>query len=418
MRGLDGRRQVIGSLRRLAGVAATAAICLTLAPGTASAAPVNPSNSSISSAKDAASEASAKLQALVSTLADAEAAVTAAEAAADIALGEYQDTAEAYGKATKAADKATAVRKQAEDELATAKANLVAFARDSYMQGTTDPSIVALTSADGPAQLLERAALLEAAGKHQGDVVTAVTTAEKKAAQADETAQQALATAADLKKKAAAQLASAEAVKADAAQQAASLRSEKSTLNTELAQAKQRVATLVGERAAAQQYAAAQAAVTASSEAVSSGGYSGPSAGSGSSSAVETAISAAKRYLGTIYAWGGGSTTGPSVGWGVDAGVVGFDCSGLTRYAYAQAGITIPRNSAAQYAALAKVSRSDLQRGDLVFYATNTSNAATIHHVALYLGNGQIIEAPQSGSVIRITSMRWGGYIGAVRPSA
>ncbi len=106
------------------------------------------------------------------------------------------------------------------------------------------------------------------------------------------------------------------------------------------------------------------------------------------------------------------------MGWGVDAGIVGFDCSGLTRYAYAQAGISIPRNSRAQYAALPSVSRSDLQRGDLVFWATDTGRPATIHHVALYLGDGQILEAPQSGSVIRFTSMRWSGFIGAVRPTA
>jgi cell wall-associated NlpC family hydrolase len=102
----------------------------------------------------------------------------------------------------------------------------------------------------------------------------------------------------------------------------------------------------------------------------------------------------------------------------VDAGIVGFDCSGLTRYAYAQAGISLPRNSSAQYGALPTVSRADLQRGDLVFWATNTSSPSTIHHVALYLGDGQILEAPQSGSAVRVTSMRWGGFIGAVRPTA
>jgi cell wall-associated NlpC family hydrolase len=64
------------------------------------------------------------------------------------------------------------------------------------------------------------------------------------------------------------------------------------------------------------------------------------------------------------------------------------------------------------------VSRADLQRGDLVFWATDTSSPATIHHVAIYLGGSQILEAPESGSVVRVTSMRWGGYIGAVRPSA
>jgi cell wall-associated NlpC family hydrolase len=145
---------------------------------------------------------------------------------------------------------------------------------------------------------------------------------------------------------------------------------------------------------------------------------SADTAGPGSSSAVEKAIAAAKRWIGTRYAWGGGSLTGPSLGFGIDAGVVGFDCSGLTRYAYAQAGVSIPRNSSAQYTSLPHVSRAELQRGDLVFWATDTSLPSTIHHVAIYLGNGQILEAPESGKTVRITAMRWTGFIGGARPTA
>jgi cell wall-associated NlpC family hydrolase len=106
------------------------------------------------------------------------------------------------------------------------------------------------------------------------------------------------------------------------------------------------------------------------------------------------------------------------MGWGIDAGVVGFDCSGLTRYAYAQAGIIIQRQSTMQYMSLPHVSGADLQRGDLVFYAFDTSNPWTIHHVALYLGGGMMIEAPESGLTVRVTPMRWTGFIGGARPSA
>jgi peptidoglycan DL-endopeptidase RipA len=106
------------------------------------------------------------------------------------------------------------------------------------------------------------------------------------------------------------------------------------------------------------------------------------------------------------------------MGWGIDAGVIGFDCSGLTRYAYAQAGIVIQRQSTMQYMSLPHVSRSNLQRGDLVFWAFNTGNPWTIHHVAIYLGDNMIIEAPESGLTVRVTSMRWTGFIGGARPSA
>jgi cell wall-associated NlpC family hydrolase len=98
--------------------------------------------------------------------------------------------------------------------------------------------------------------------------------------------------------------------------------------------------------------------------------------------------------------------------------VVGFDCSGLTQYAYAQAGISIPRNSRAQYAALPKVSAGNLQPGDLVFWASNPGNPSTIHHVAIYLGNDQVVQAPESGDVVKVSTMWWSGYAGAVRPSA
>ena len=123
-------------------------------------------------------------------------------------------------------------------------------------------------------------------------------------------------------------------------------------------------------------------------------------------------------HLGLSYAWGGGGSWGPGWGWGIDDGVWGFDCSGLTQYAYAQAGIDIPRNSRAQYAALPKVGSNDLRAGDLVFWATDPSNPQTIHHVAIYLGDGRIVEAPQSGDVVKISPMRWYHYAGAVRPSA
>ena len=101
-----------------------------------------------------------------------------------------------------------------------------------------------------------------------------------------------------------------------------------------------------------------------------------------------------------------------------DSGVVGFDCSGLTQYAYAQAGISIPRNSRAQYSALPKVSRGSLQAGDLVFWGWDSSNWESIHHVAIYLGDGRVLQAPQSGDVVKVSDMWWSGYVGAVRPSA
>jgi cell wall-associated NlpC family hydrolase len=143
------------------------------------------------------------------------------------------------------------------------------------------------------------------------------------------------------------------------------------------------------------------------------------------SSRGQQVVNAAMEWLGTQYAWGGGNSTGPTLGirdGGVadrsgDYNKVGFDCSGLALYAWAQVGVYLPHYSVYQYSGQPnKISRDDLQPGDLVFWARNTSNPSTIHHVAIWIGNNQIVEAPNSGSYVKISEMDWGGYIGAVRP--
>ncbi len=127
--------------------------------------------------------------------------------------------------------------------------------------------------------------------------------------------------------------------------------------------------------------------------------------GSGASPAAQAAIAAAAKWLGTPYAWGGGDLNGPTRGIAQGAGTVGFDCSGLTRYAFAQAGIPLPRTAEQQWSApgLRIATFAALQPGDLLFFATNPANPATIHHVAIALGHDSMIEAPRTGDVVRIT---------------
>ncbi|QXG75110.1 C40 family peptidase [Modestobacter sp. L9-4] len=438
-------------VRRLAGVAVLAALSLVAAPGLAAAAPVNPSDAQIDAAQQQTQTAAQQVDAITAALAGAQASVDSAREQSAIALDDYQGKQADYEAAQVTADAATEAADAAARDLADARAALVSFARQSYQQGSTSPALEALTTADGPAQMLERAALLEAAGAHHGDVVVQVTTAEEQARAAQDEARAALAQAAALKQDAEDALQIAEQYEASARAQAADLADQQTAMEQQLAQAQQSLQGLKDARAEAERYAAEQAAAaraaaakaeaerTAAAQRVAAAAAAAPApragtqqaavrapaaaapvrvAGAGDSSAVETAIAAAREQIGVIYSWGGGSLSGPSMGWGIDAGIVGFDCSGLTRYAYAQAGVSIPRNSSAQYRSLPKVSRSDLQRGDLVFWATDTSNASTIHHVAIYLGNDRILEAPQSGSRIRETSMRWGGFIGGARPTA
>lgn len=136
-----------------------------------------------------------------------------------------------------------------------------------------------------------------------------------------------------------------------------------------------------------------------------------PTAGDRSAK-IETVISRAMSQVGTPYAWGGGNANGPTKGirdgGNADAhgdyNKVGFDCSGLTLYAYAGIGITLPHYTGYQYQRGTHHPASEMQRGDLIFYGTNGHG-----HVAIYLGNGQMIEAPQSGSVVRVTAVRYSG---------
>jgi cell wall-associated NlpC family hydrolase len=82
----------------------------------------------------------------------------------------------------------------------------------------------------------------------------------------------------------------------------------------------------------------------------------------------------------------------------------GFDCSGLMYWAWGQAGRTLARSSSAQYATTRRVSVADLQPGDLVFYFSPVS------HVGMYIGNGQIVHSPHTGSEVQVVSM---GYVGS-----
>ena len=138
-----------------------------------------------------------------------------------------------------------------------------------------------------------------------------------------------------------------------------------------------------------------------------------------SNDAAGTAIRWAFKEIGVPYSWGGGDDSGPSRGFAQGANTIGFDCSGLTMFIYAHAGIQLDHYTGTQWNQGKRIwSRSDLLPGDLMFFATDTNDASSIHHVAIYIGNGQMIEAPFTGSVVRVSSSDRGDFIGATRPWA
>jgi cell wall-associated NlpC family hydrolase len=90
----------------------------------------------------------------------------------------------------------------------------------------------------------------------------------------------------------------------------------------------------------------------------------------------------------------------------------GFDCSGLTLYAYAQVGISLPRTAAEQFATTSHVSAADLQPGDLLFFYPG------ITHVGIYIGNGLMVDSPHVGAYVRVEQYQWfGPLMGASRPT-
>ena len=133
---------------------------------------------------------------------------------------------------------------------------------------------------------------------------------------------------------------------------------------------------------------------------------------------MQVVIDRAMSQLGVIYAWGGGTARGPSLGIR-DGGVadangdykkIGFDCSGLMLYAFAGVGIQLPRYSGNQHAAGRQVPLSQMRPGDMLAWARN----GRVYHIALYIGNGKMVEAPYSGARVRVSPVRYAGLLPTV----
>ncbi len=184
-----------------------------------------------------------------------------------------------------------------------------------------------------------------------------------------------------------------------------------------LAEQQRQAAQAAAARAFAIKLTAAQSAAAARLEAAAARvpGHRSPPTGAGPAGALDgtgtassqgaAAVAAARTRLGDPYVWG---ATGPDA----------FDCSGLTGWAYRQAGLGLPRTSRQQWSAGPRVALGELSPGDLLFWASDPSQPATIHHVALYVGGGLMIAAPEPGDVVKVQAVYLDGYAGAVRPRA
>jgi cell wall-associated NlpC family hydrolase len=359
------------------------------------------------SAQRRSDQAAARAEVADAAQARAEGVAAGARAASDAALAQVA--------------KAKAKQTAAENEVVQAQRTLDGMAAGAYKSGGQSTVMTSLIDTTDPNDLARGQAYADRVGTYQRSVVDDLGKASNAAIGAAQVAAAAKATA-DISRQAAddalAQASAAQAVAASARSAAAkAVGSATAALHT-ASEAKARALLLVSRAERVLGNAKQRAAALAAAAAAAKREAAGVTVGKTSSAAAKTAIDAAMKWIGTPYSWGGGDENGPTYGFAQGAGTKGFDCSGLTLYAYAQAGIHLDHYTGSQWDQGKHVSRADLSPGDLMFFAYDTNDSSTIHHVSMYLGNGKMIEAPYTGEVVRVTSADRSDYIGATRPWA
>lgn len=393
--------------------------------------PPNPSDSELGGSKADAKAKATEVGQLTNQVAQAESQLAQLQAEVELkmedanrALVDLQSAEDAATQAKAEADAAKLAADSAAQDIVDARRSLDEFAAGSYKQGVMLGSMAAYIGSKSPDDLLQRASLLEAVGRSQLDALDGMELARTEKANSDSAARQALDVAnqkqaAAMAAKQAADAATAAAEQAQNSQTAAAqqLQAQKDSAEAQLTVAQSNATGLQNQR---QQYldwlAAKQAEEAAQNQPPPPSGGGGGVAPPPASGGAQAVINRALSQLGVQYAWGGGNAHGPTRGirdGGVadahgDYNKIGFDCSGLMIYAFAAVGKRLPHYSGYQATAGRRVPLSQKAPGDMLFWATR----GRIHHVALYIGNNQMVEAPHSGSHVRITSVRYGGIVG------
>jgi cell wall-associated NlpC family hydrolase len=374
-----------------------------------------PTQAQVDKAKAAADKKAGDVAALKASLAVANARLHTAAEKAEIAAEAYNGAMWRLQQATKATADARAAVADAQAKMAYQRASIAQLVTQSY-QDAALTNVTAIIGGEDPSAVMTRVGVVESAGdsmRARFDNYTALNAlaqlAEDKAEKAEK-AQHALAKKAEKLRDEASQAANV------AASETARIAGERRQLLQDLADAQQISLELATKRQEGlekqAQEAAAHAAQVAATKAKhqthqakddaeqtldqlaelgAEGGWDLPGmpVPAGTSEGAKAAIEFARKQLGEPYLWG---AAGPSA----------WDCSGLTMMAWRQGGISLPHYSAAQYQQTKHITAAQLKAGDLVFWGTSPN---TIHHVALYIGSGQIIQAPRTGDVVKVSSL-------------
>ena len=424
--------------RRALGLSVAAALVV-VSPGAALAAGSGGSSGSRGSSSSANADVAAKHKALSAAkqqaaakkqqLANAQAAVAGAQAqltsmasTARAAIDRYNHALHRLRVAQAAADAARVALAAAVEDVRQKQAQVNAFARASYMSGGPLGAVAVVLTSGGPAAILDQASLLGAVSQTQADMLREFAYAQQR--------QQTLSVAADTAEQAVQRIADGAAADRHAAMDAlasqhaliANLTAQQIDVARQLAAQENKVATLTVAQAAAKAKAKAaeeRAALAAAWQEMQAAGDAMPWA---TAKQGRIALKWATKELGLPYSWGGGDATGPTLGAvnedGNAAGLhtVGFDCSGLTLFAWAHAGFTLDHYTGYQWVEGHHIDVGQMRPGDLVFFASDTSDPLTIHHVGIYAGGDKMIDAPNTGAKVRYDTVFIPGFIGAVRP--
>ncbi|GAA1260434.1 NlpC/P60 family protein [Pseudonocardia aurantiaca] len=397
--------------------------------------PPNPSDDELRHSRQSVDARASEVAALTTQLAELDSRVDdlqvelavqreSAEAAM-VDLQVAQEAAEAAARRAAAARVETDAATVAIDQ---ARARLDEFVAATYQQGFDTGPLGLLTESASPEDLVARAEFNNLIVQTQASAQESLEKARVEKANADSAARQARDEARDRETEAAAAKAVADqayAGAADAARQQVELltavEAERADVQRRLDAAEAADDGLrvqrsrfdewqrrIAEEAAAGQRAERDAA-TARLALPRQGSETGAVRGS---AAVQRVIDRAMSQVGVQYVWGGGTGRGPSTGipdvFGSPLDRIGFDCSGLMLYAFNGAGVALPRVARSQFNAGRKVPLSDMRPGDMVFYQ---NGSAPIHHVAMYIGNGKMIEAPYTGANVRVVPLRTKGLL-------
>jgi len=403
--------------RRAAAVAALCAFLMVLgsvATGlTAEASQHTPSAGTVAKAKAKVSAVAAQVGVMQAQLAVAQAkleslgqAVDAASEAYDGAMYKLQQAQSAAGAAERAAGNAGA-------QLASARRDVGILASAAYRSGGTDLGLGALIASDSPGDALSAVGMLGVLANRQSGVMDRMKAAQVVAAVLNKQAGDALAGVTQAANAATAAKNAVLARVADQTSQVTAINAQVASLSHALDVARSQSAQLTHARAVglAQQAAAARAAArraaqhgghhTTGGGGGGGGGFGG--GGQGTTAGAAAAIAFARAAIGDPYQWGG---AGPNT----------YDCSGLTMRAWQAGGVNLAHWTVAQFEETTPVSEASARPGDLVFYAYNLNDFRTIHHVALYLGGGLMIEAPFTGAFVRISTVDRPDLFGFGRP--